>query len=480
MRRDTLRHQSVLLIGALIAASLLASGAEGRGTALPSGRTIAHRDGKIVRLVDLPVVRANSIMHEALEPTIGLSPGADIFVTGASFGGAGGMPQTEIVRSTDQGATWETVSPRVMDENARPVTLDPYILVDDVDGDNARIYTIDLTVACSYVSFSDDEGENWTTNPLACGRPVNDHQTLFAGPPVTSQTVGYPHILYYCFSDVGTSQCTKSIDGGLTFVSTGEPAFIGYESGNDDTGDNVCNGIHGHGVVGTDGSVYLPKDYCDKPFLAISRNEGLTWERMRVTKTMEVAEHERGVSPDPSVAVDAHGNIYYAFIDRWDRMPHLTVSQDGGETWSRPVRVSPPGLKEANLVTLTVGGPGKVAFAYYASENSPHRRCRIVWCQQDRFDQTTWNAYLTISEDALDEDPLFLTGEVNDPDDPMIRRRCGPGRCSRAYDFIDVTIGNDGVPYAIFVDACMADCETQNGQLYEGVLGRLLGGPNLH
>lgn len=482
----------MLLIAGLVASSLVASfSAEAKGTARPTaGRAVAHRGGKLSPAPQhVPVARASGLNHQAGEPTLGLTPGGDIFVATGSFSwygpvGAGMTP--DILRSQDKGKTWETVSPRVLGQNTTVTSLDPYVLVDDLDGDNARIFTIDLTVACSYMSFSDDAGESWITNPLACGRPVNDHQTLFAGPPVSTPTVGYPNIVYYCWNDVGSSSCTKSLDGGIIFTPTGQPAFFGYPPDEGTEGD-LCGGLHGHGVVGEDGTVYLPREYCGKPYLAISHDEGLSWDRVEVSKIKK----DDGVSgSDPSVAVDAKGNIYYVWTSSKDRLPYLSVSKNGGKSWTDPIAVGAPAVEEANLATIAVGAPGKITIAYYGSENSLYQDCRIEGsktypCDANDYLKTTWNGYLAMSTNVLETNPLFLTGTINDPNDPLITKQCGPGRCGSVWDFIDVVIGPDGIPYGIYVDGCMTEeCETKGsgpyqGHVHEGLMGSLVGGASL-
>jgi hypothetical protein len=488
------RKSLALLITVLLAAGLANSfSAEAKGTARPTqGRAIAHRDGKIVKgVANLPTAKASGLDHQAGEPTLGLTPGGDIFVATGAFnwyGPAGAGMTPDVLKSEDQGKTWTVASPRVLGQKtSAPTSMDPYIFVDDIDGDNARIFTIDLTVACSYMSFSDDAGESWITNPLACGRPVNDHQTLFGGPPVSTPTVGYPHIVYYCWNDVGTSSCSRSLDGGITFSPTGQPAFVGYE-------EDLCGGLHGHGVVGADGTVYLPREYCGRPYLAISRDEGQSWERVQVAK---MRKDDSVSGSDPSVAVDDKGNIYYVWIANKDRMPYLVVSKDGGKKWSDPVKVAPPTITETNIATVAVGGPGKVAIAYYGSENSFFDRCsvegnKLYPCDAVDYAKTLWNGYITTTTEALKSDPLFMTGGINKPgteDDPtgsFITGRCGPGRCGSVWDFIDVVVGPDGLPYAIYVDGCvLAECKEKgsgpyDGHVHEGVMGYLVGGPRLN
>jgi hypothetical protein len=394
--------------------------------------------------------------HVAAEPTIALNPDG-IFFAAADLGADNGV---DILRSST-GRVWRVVSPRVGSLDAHPVTLDPYL---HVDPETSRLFSVDLTVACSLLSFSDDDGRSWTTNPLACGRPVNDRQTLFTGRPVSSTVVGYPNVVYYCFNDVTTSSCAKSLDGGLTFTPTGQPAFTPA----DWSGDSACTALHGHGVTDRDGTLYLPKAHCGQPWLAVSGDEGLTWRRVQVARN--------GVpsgDSTPSVAIDTKGNAYYAWIGG-DRLPYMAVSRDRGATWSRPAMIGHPRIREANLVTIAAGSRGRIAAAYVASENSPYQDCRPgVDCNRP-YSDVTWDGYITVSGDVLVSDPVFQSVRVNPGSAPFVEGRCGPGRCYPLWDFIDVVIDERGRPWAAYVDG---DADgSVNG---EGVVATVTGGPPL-
>jgi hypothetical protein len=454
---------SVALVAAAGLQVLSTADAKPDGSA---GKAVAHyAGGKVIRTGPAAAAAPEAVAYypgvDALEPTLGLDSDGDVFFVGAPGLGAA------IMRSTDNGKTWEDKSPSLAGVNTHPVTLDPYVYVDDRTD---RVFTIDLTVACSYMSYSDDKGESWVTNPLACGRPVNDHQTLFAGPPVSSPTVGYDNVVYYCWNDVATSSCSKSLNGGLTWNPTGEPAFHPAEVQEGAPGARDCGGLHGHGVVGDDGTIYLPKEHCEEPWIAMSRDEGLTWEHVRVAP--------RGTAiwgPDPSVAVDAKGNVYYVWLDK-DRLPRLAVSDNGGYSWSRPMKIGMPGLTEVALATVDAGGPGKVAVAYYGTDD--------VTGKMDKrdYEDAKWNFYMTMSANVFDRKPVFYSGPINDPRDAVAERACGPRRCYDALDFIDVVVGPDGTPWTSFVDNCIAPCVPKGSAPVvptNGVVGRFVGGPSL-
>ena len=396
-------------------------------------------------------VRSFRFDHGAGEPTLGVNADGDVFaiLMDASILSDG----RAIFRTTDQGNTWTDVRPYVGPVDAHPLSLDPYLFLDDTEGAD-RLFSIDLYVACSELSFSDDKGATWTHNPLACGEPVNDHQTLFAGRPISSPTLNYPNILYYCFNHPGFTKCNKSLDGGLTFIPTTNIVSLN------------CTGLNGHGISDSKGTIYVPINGCGVPTVAISHDEANTWEVIAVS---DLRMPEIGPGVDPSVAVDTKGNLYYVFGARTQGAPlitpMLTVSKDGGKSWSDPVKIAPPGVKTVNLVTVDAGKPGHVAVAYYGSSTGRE-----------------WSGYLAIGTNVLGPRPTFSTGAVNPPSKPIKRGTCGPGRCGQVFDFIDVEIDPFGRPWGVFVDACLEECERtgqESASDSQGLVATMIGGTPL-
>ena len=427
----------------------------------PRKATSHGANGATKNMKDKAEPRMYRLKHGAGEPTLGWTRKGGIFVT-ASDGCVTSCPgSTEaistvapggrvIYASFDKGTTWEDRTPGAAGVSPHAISMDPYIYVDHLpDGD--RIFNIDLYVGCSVLSFSDDNAASWITNPFACGEPVNDHQTLFGGVPVSSPTIGYPHVLYYCFNHPAITKCSKSLDGGITFTPTAQVTAP------------ECGGLNGHGVVDANGVIYLPLASCGRPMLAISKDEGNTWTNVR---TSEVDADSGG---DPSVAIDEKGNVYYLFVDAENRLPYLTISRDGGESWSKPISVAPRHVKATNLATLAVGKPGSIAVAYYGSASDEE--------ESDR----RWNGYIASGINVLTSNPTFFTAAVNGPGDYLKIGACR-GRCGRVLDFIDVEIDLSGQPWGTFVDACSATCEeskVESIQDNEGVVGTLVGGPKL-
>lgn len=428
--------------------------------------TVAHRSGALVPLpegVGEPVGAVFELGAEAFEPTLGATSDGALYYAATAGGVAVGF-EPLVMKSADGGKTWEDVSPRLPTGHAvPPETNDPYVYVDPMT-DRVFQFAMAPILVCSVLSWSDDGGATWTTNPHGCfTSPPWDHQTMVAAKPTTLPTVGYPSVLHQCVNSVYASVCSRSLDGGLTWTP-GQPPFRGVEA------EGQCGGLHGHLKAGPDGSVYLPKDHCGAPMLGISRDDGTTWT------TVKVADATVG-NGDPTVAVDAAGNVYYAFVDEAGLL-QLVVSTDGGETWTEPVVASPPGVTAA-LPAMAAGADGKIVLAYpgtpdlgeegYAADEDTHAAAR-------------WNGYLTMSLDAAGATPTFVTTRVNDADKPLVRGECGTVRCPGFVDFMDVIIGPDGKPYASFVDACSAECEAASEPENDSgmaILGTLASGPSL-
>ncbi|MGI8775625.1 MAG: sialidase family protein [Actinomycetota bacterium] len=482
------KHLLALLTITGLLASALGSGggaiaaAKSKNAAGP--KAVAHTAGgkkASGKPGDAPRPKQFRLGVASTEPTLGVANDGSVFTSAISTN-----TRVDVLRSKDRGKTWDNVSPNIAGQNTHLISLDPYTYVDNrvSDKDASRIFTVDLTVACSILSYSDDLGESWTNNPLACGRPVNDHQTLFAGPPQSSAPIGYDNIVYYCWNDVASSACSKSLDGGITFSPTGSPAFEGVDPQNE--GARLCGGLHGHGFVDLEGNVYLPRGYCGKQKVAISRDEGRTWERHAVDDGL--GDSDAGA--DPSVTVDAEGNIYYLFVGN-DRLPYLTISKNDGQKWSKPVMVGAPGVNEGNLPAIDVGDPGKIAMVYIGTDNGPNRPVRGQSCRDSEkgcptnedYRTATWNAYVTVSYNALSKKPLFYSASINDPKDPIVRGRClsrCTGRIPGNLDFIDLVVDPFGQVWTSFVDECLIICPQGGGNDGgEGIIGTLVGGKRL-
>ncbi len=473
------------MLGALAVAAAMAAlagcAAPGGGEAEEPAQSAqsAQSAGLVYHLVDgvpvqvagaAPVGVARSAGVPGWEPTLGVVDGT-VFL--GSFNGQ--IPATALLsRSRDAGLTWEDVTPRLpTGDPLPPMSWDPYV---HVDADTGRVFLLDQQTGflCSTLSFSDDGGDSWTTNPLGCGHPVGhqDHPTLWTSQPTTITPVGYPNLVHFCTSRVVDAGCAVSLDGGLSFGPL-RSVFVGYEPGRSEAGifgvPGLCGGLTGHGTGGS-GLLMLGRAACGRPEVAVSRDDGLTWTTTVVTQDypLPFAEHE------VSVAIDSEGTAYAAWIDS-DYQARLAISDDAGASWREPLAVLPPGVHRASFLTIAAGDAGHLAMAFHGTSAEAH--------PEDFVGDEPWHAYLVAVTGAATE-PVFHAAQVTPPGDPLVRGLCGAWRCDAdgIGDFNDVVIDENGRAWASFVDVCHDDCAQSDGFENEGnevLAGVLLEGPRL-
>ena len=111
-------RKSTAVAGAALTALLMVLGlsAQAGDSARPSGgRGLVHRNGKAVSSAG-PTAKTYSIGGHALEPTLGIDPGGDVYFAAAGFDSIGGQPGTQILHSANGGESWDNVSPRARPE----------------------------------------------------------------------------------------------------------------------------------------------------------------------------------------------------------------------------------------------------------------------------------------------------------------------------------------------------------------------------
>jgi hypothetical protein len=438
------------------------SGLRGAGTIVTyrAGSPRAQRDGH-------GKVRLFMTGTLGIEPTFGIDSAGTLFAQGMSQELTN---RSVVVRSTDRGRSWKDISPRLASGNdwEHSWTQDPYLTVDVETG---RVFTSDLLFPApgQMFSYSDDGGRSWKTTVISVEQ--TDHQTVFAGPPAaTDTTTGYKNAVYNCAANVfatavasHATTCVKSLDGGATWRLTGSPPYVNDPRAGAGTAGapGACSGLTGQGFVDRRGTVYLPRGWCEQPWVAISDDGGLTWERVQVADNGMAASDSGPPDevPQPSheaaVVADHKGNVYYSWIAA-DLLPYLAVSTDEGRTWSEPIRVSPPGVTQTSLPAIAIAphGPGgKVALGYMGSTNAPGPPYQV---DEASYEGATWNGYLTVSTNVLEREPRFRTATINDPERPLVTGKCGTLRCGAQYEFIDVQVGPDGTPWMAVIDGCCA------------------------
>lgn len=398
--------------------------------------------------------------HAGAEPTLGVTSSGAIFV----------ISDTTVLRSRELGATWQDVSPQVNWPGAVVGSLDPYLWV---DRDTDRVFASHLYVGCNYLAFSDDEGDTWISNPAACGTPVNDHQTIATGKPAADDPLPplglvYENVVYYGYNGLAYTGVARSLDGGVTF----SPAVVAI-------GPEHCGGLNGHIKTSpVDGTVYVPAPGCDEPVVAVSRDAGVTW----TAQFIDTAGAGRSApGDDPSVALDAEGNAFFAWVGADARM-YGTLSNDRGATWAPAFKVSPPHVTSTLFAASTAGAAGRVAFAYYGTTADTS-----TWdgaYSADAPADTRWHLFVTYSLDALaGADATWVTVQVTPDTDPIQVGSIwngGGGRPDRnLLDFFDMTTDPEGRVIVAYTDGCRACATPDSSRESDTMVAVLAAGPRL-
>ena len=116
-----------------------------------------------------------------------------------------------------------------------------------------------------------------------------DWLKIYAGPPVTSVTQGYPNVVYLSAPSPTSTpvlsvvpdhqEFFKSLDGGNTWQALTPVSLKPADVPGCDPTEWI---IAGNGVVGKDGTVYQSFRLCTHLGIAVSADEGQTWTMQEV------------------------------------------------------------------------------------------------------------------------------------------------------------------------------------------------------
>ncbi len=370
-----------------------------------------------------------------------------------------------IAVSSDDGKTWVR---RVLPKDTRTGIPDGYL-----DPVTQRYFYSALGESPVYAS--DDLGKTWQLGTFDSPDRY-DWNRVFSGRPVKPRSGGYPTNIYYCNMTqpggfVTGARCFKSVDGGRSFKTTGPDP---YKHGDCKDPTQPRGSGFGRGIVDPkDGAIYMPIHFCGATRVVVSHDEGASWSEHIVRKDIggggigvlralaspawrkQLMSGRANTVPaemaltqtSDALGMDVAGRLYYVFNDD-DQLPVLTWSADKGRTWSKPVRINPPGVLQTVFTGIAVTPEGRVGISYYGTT-----------------DKQVWTGYLSISEDPTASAPTFETAAVTRPGKPLM-----PEACCWASGPQEYTIPRwapDGSLWGAFV-ATVPQGDAQ------GVLGRLV------
>jgi hypothetical protein len=389
--------------------------------------------------------------HDAGEPSVGVN-----WKTGKVFIEAGNHTLRVTFNDAVKPATaaWEDKrSPFAR------VSLDPILFTDDSRmGGTNRTFSSQLNGVTSELSYTDDDGENWTPTQ-GSGQPAGvDHQTVGGGPyaaPAPATRTSYPHAIYYCSQDIATAFCSRSDDGGFTF-GPGIPiyTFITVNGVDVPVAPGSCGGLHGHVRVAPDGTVYVPNDSCfdtngdSRPGVAVSTDNGLSW----VVRTVPDGESAGAGASDPSVAAGANNTIYFGYANA-DGHAKVAVSADRGQQWTKSADAGTPfGIQNTEFAEVIAGDDNRAAFAFLGTTAAGDT-------QSSDF-LGVWHLYVAFTYDG---GRSWTTADAtsNDP----VQRGCiwnggGSNPCRNLLDFNDITVDKNGRVLVGYADGCTGACVT--------------------
>jgi hypothetical protein len=325
-------------------------------------------------------------------------------------------------------------------------TLDPFLVGDPVTG---RVYASQLD-SCLRLSWTDDGGNSWVTNPKACAGPDQHHQKIAVGPGPTGREV------HVATMNLATWLATQKVvithswspNGGLTWAQS--PAMT-----------PATTPLSAHAVgniaIGADGTIniiaYLCDRFIDAHYQGVgvgrSMDNGATWTWTQIAPG-------GGPCDDVDPGLWASGaTVVAAWDDASAGTPHewFAQSADSGKTWSKPSEIPTPGLRSF-VLTDAVSSSQRVAVAFLASPDTAKApSVADGWARWYLYVATrelvaggaSWDVE-KVQSTPVQVGPICMEG----PD-------CFNG-ARNLLDFLDIQFGPSGGVYVAYTQGCPAVC----------------------
>jgi len=389
----------------------------------------------------------SNLGRDAGEPSIGVN-----WATGNVMYQAG-LQTLRVNNFNDSNATATWASVGALTTSV--LSLDPILYTDSRTN---RTFVSQLSVDCSLMAYTDNDGASWVQNPVGCGvAAAADHQTVGGGPFVSPLVgAGYQDSVWYCAQAIAAAECSESFDGGLTF-NPGVPIYTAAS----------CGGLHGHVKVAPDGTAYVPNADCGGKQAVVVTQNGALWNVRTIPGTTTQDES------DPSVGIGAGGTIYVGY-QNGNGHPGIAVSHDRGATWSSNTDVGAAlGIQNVQFPTVVAGDDNRAAFAFLGTTTGGDD-------QASNF-AGVWHLYVAVTDDG---GASWAVGDATGSD--PVQRGCiwlggGSNQCRNLLDFMDMTIDSTGRLYVGYADGCTGSCVSggSNGYTAVATIARQSGGTDL-
>lgn len=421
--------------------------------------------------------------YGSAEPTMAVKNDGTIFY-GPAFSNEG----NGVIRSDDDGVSWDFL-PIILPNGKDHSRVQPFLAMEPASErvffHSSKLNTngpeeLDFGFGFN-LSWSDDNGATWGYTDVEIA--AFDWGKIYAGPPVYSQTVGTPNVLYLSApTPISTpaiiiapqaQQFMRSLDNGESWQEVGKISLK--------PSDNDCNFLEwvimGAGVVDpVNGTVYIGFRRCNRLGLGVSHDEGMTWEVSDIpnaklipyTTVLDVGLVNGNYVMGEPLSIDSAGNLYAVWPDNKDLL-RMSISRDKGATWSMPVVVSAPNVRSVRYGSLTVKEPGTVAIAYYGN-----------------IGKRPYHGFIAESKNAFDTKPVFKGTTVNHPNDPLYPIGFDPGYLGMFLggdlnEIVQVRYGPNGDIFATFNKnmcpdyiTCTWDITEKAQSQLQGVMGRMI------
>ena len=369
---------------------------------------------------------ATTLAHTEIHPsgsTLALARSGAVYLAPALA-----SPHLGIARSCDQGVSWDVLLPAARDVEP-PTWTRPHLYV---DRGTDRVFLLTPARATSGTTepgqhsldlrISADGGTTWEHAAVTDG--AHAWGPLCAGPAASSGPHTYPHTLYVIGSTRGdradSHTVYRSRDGGLSFEPTAALTLDAAALG--DAGDPAPSRVEGC-VVLPEGSLVVAARIGARLGIAVSRDEGESfsvtpvagasladpWPMLRARSRASL-----DAAPREMLACDATGCTYIVWVGR-DRRAQMSISWDGARTFSTPLVVSAPDVREVRGVSVAARDAGHVVVAYSGSR-----------------DGRTFHGYVAESRRALAPQPRFHRVPVKALGSPLFTADAGEHDLGRA------------------------------------------------